>query len=130
MKSDVTSLLIIGYLIVFAHAQVNRVYLNELRLSDNRWTCGCNLGWLKPWRNTWISCSHRLSRCDVIVDDFRRTKCTNLASGNKTLVDAIRHHMDCDSKANKNQATTIINVNSYYVVTVALINMLLIKLIN
>ncbi|CAM1293446.1 chp (predicted) [Pycnogonum litorale] len=95
--------------------EVGRVFLNGLRLANNDWKCGCNIGWIEDWlRQSLPDCD----RCHDLLADLRRTKCRNLK--NRSLIDAVKHVIDCD--ANKSNNSSMPSSQLIVLIAVILIN--------
>ncbi|CAH1974718.1 unnamed protein product [Acanthoscelides obtectus] len=90
-----------------------RTFLMDLKLTGNRWTCDCNLGWVEVWmrkRRQYI-CEHSPPiyessphdseyRCRQTDDDLRTALCSN--KNNNTVIDTLKTDIECGWSSSKN----------------------------
>uniref|UniRef100_A0A8D8SNM6 Chaoptin n=2 Tax=Cacopsylla melanoneura TaxID=428564 RepID=A0A8D8SNM6_9HEMI len=81
----------------------HRVFLNELFLAGNRWTCDCDIGWVEVWlrkvrqyrcRYFDPAAQHALPPvCSALNDDLRLAACHN--KRDEPLLDVLKQELEC-----------------------------------
>ncbi|VEN62556.1 unnamed protein product [Callosobruchus maculatus] len=83
-----------------------KTFLMDLKLTGNRWSCDCDLGWVEVWmrkRRQYI-CEHSPPiyessphdseyRCRQTDDDLRTALCSN--KNNNTVIDTLKSDIEC-----------------------------------
>ncbi|XP_018024567.1 chaoptin [Hyalella azteca] len=75
------------------------VFLTDLSMSQNKWTCDCGIGWLETWLKVWRSsvcvsegALQPYLECQQTVRQLRRTPC---ADRHKSLMEALKQDLEC-----------------------------------
>ncbi|XP_045123906.1 chaoptin-like [Portunus trituberculatus] len=81
----------------------NSVFLTDLRMHNNDWSCDCGIGWIEPWLKKWRQsvCVDRghleeYLRCQDTVQRLRETPCSNKK---KSIMEALKTDLECSSTA-------------------------------
>ncbi|XP_063912433.1 chaoptin-like isoform X1 [Zophobas morio] len=85
--------------------QPRATFLTDLKLSESKWSCDCDLGWVEVWqrkkRQYLCGSSPSVSTsffteeytCRHADDDFRNTVCSN--KNNRSLIDVLKADIEC-----------------------------------
>nr|XP_023026888.1 chaoptin [Leptinotarsa decemlineata] len=104
-----------------------KVFLQELRISENKWSCDCDLGWIEFWlrkRRQYI-CEDSPSipssvrdpeyTCRHADDDLRTAKCQN--RNNVSVIEVLKTDIECGWSS----AVALVSSSLCFVVSIALL---------
>ncbi|XP_046462597.1 chaoptin-like [Daphnia pulex] len=71
------------------------VFLTQLHMADNPWSCDCSVGWVEFWMRKWRQsmCKDRCSSYQTIIRDLRAASCRN--KGEKPFITVLKNDLEC-----------------------------------